>query len=206
MRAKTAIDGPLWAATASGSSYHPSMVNRRKIEYTLRAGFPNNSGTAGPKRNVVNMLNTTSSTIRAIVTINEALNALLMPSSSLFTLGINLSSRNVLKARNVLKDSRMFVPGNSTPKIFAHEGRASTTKMKSKRFQPSAQYFPNPAECILTTASVRKSRVNRLSMTKRDLFCSDRKPLINIMLVLMKTSTSIIWSLVKKRLMNSIYT
>ena len=38
--ANMAIEDPPFMAIASGISYQPSIVNKRNMEYTLRAGFP----------------------------------------------------------------------------------------------------------------------------------------------------------------------
>jgi len=151
------------------------------------------------------MLNTNRSTIKPKVTMNEALNASLMPFRRLSMFGINLSSRKDLNARIVLNDNRMLALGNSNPKTLIQDGSANITSMKSKRFQPSLQYPEKPRTCILITASNRNKRVNKPSMIRRVSPCFDRKPLINIMLVLRRTNTSIICSFVKKRFTDSIY-
>ena len=139
MRAKTAITVPLFAAIASGISYHPSIVNKRKIEYTLSAGFPKYWGADSLKRNVVTILNTNNSTASPIVTMNEALNANLAPLRRLSILGMNFSKRKDLNVRIILKDSRILVPGKSNPKRLMQEGRANRTRIKSNRLHPSDQ-------------------------------------------------------------------
>ena len=120
-------------------SYHPSIVKRRKIEYTLSAGFPKYCGAELPNRNVVAMLTTNSRTPNPKETMKDVLNASLRPFTKLSILGTNLSSLNDLKARKVLNDKRTPVPGVSNPKMLRHEGTANSTIIKSKRFQPSDQ-------------------------------------------------------------------
>ena len=135
-----------------------------------------------------------------IVTIKDALNANLIPLSKLSMFGMNWSKRKDLNARIVRNDNRMLVVGNTTPKTFMHDGRANITRIKSKRFQPSAQYCEKPFTWILTIASNRNSKVNMLSTMSRLPPWLGKKPLINIMPVLMSTNTSIIISFVKIRL------
>ena len=157
---------PPFMAIASGISYHPSMVNSRKMEYTLSAGLPKYCGAAFPKRNVVMMLKINNRTIKPIATMYEALNANFTPFRRLSTFGINFSIRNDLNARIVLSDNSIFVPGKTIPKRLIQDGSANRTRMKSNLFQPSDQYPEKPRERILTTASTKKSKVNKLSMKR----------------------------------------
>ena len=145
------------------------------------------------------MLTTNKRTINPMATMYDALNANFIPFIKLSTLGINFSIRKDLKARIALNDSKTFVPGKAIPKTLMHDGRANRTRTKSNLFHPSDQYLENPLTRILTIASIKNSKVNKLSMYRRISLCSLTKPLINIMPVLMSTKTSIIYSLVKKR-------
>jgi hypothetical protein len=152
------------------------------------------------------MLNTNKRTIRPIATMKEALIAILTPFRRLSILGTNWRSLKDLKARIVLRDSKMLVAGKTLPKISKQDGKANRTRMKSNLFHPSDQYPRKPRACILTTASNRKSKVNKLSMIRSVPPCPEINPLIKIMPVLIRTNTSIMISFVKKRFIDSIYT
>ena len=101
--------------------------------------MPKYSGAAFPKMKVVIILNTNSNTINPIATINEALNANLIPFRRLSIFGMNLSKRKDLNTRIVLNDRSMLVLGKSMPKILIQDGRASSTRIRSNLFHPLDQ-------------------------------------------------------------------
>ena len=77
--ANTPIVDELFAAISSGRLYHPSMVNKRKIEYRLIPVLPKWSGQTLPNSDVVDMETTNNNTTTAIHTSNDDCIAFFIP-------------------------------------------------------------------------------------------------------------------------------